>query len=493
MNKDFRTQMMALWHKIFGDSYDYISMLFDTYFEKSYTDGYMDNNKLISCIMAIPYTIASPKFNSNTCIKVKDNSFNYLYSGYLCGLATDDKYRKQGIMSKMIKKCNMSLFKNNFALSFLIPSNDNTRKYYKKFGYVNVSYHCEYSYKINDENINLLDANNVNSNARNYKCFRLKEGVKNCIKLNKLKINFTSDCTFKYSDIIDLIQNKKILLSVFNEYYLSFEELRNSIYEAIVFHTFNDFITILKENLINDGEILLLKDAENKPLGMIFCSKYIQDEVVVQLLISKSEEIDNILLETLKSILPASTNIRVRNHLHCSAGSDFSAGNKKDTDYSSQPNLKIASALGVENCEVENITTENFCVKPYAMVKILNVAEVLKFASAVYPSSKFSILVKEDEFEENRGLFIVKDGVVDHIALDSLSGFIRSKENAETSSGHRQKKICIDGMKVADLGTCHELTVPELAAALFSNVCPTSDMQPGQIPALPLTVALMLD
>lgn len=496
MNKDFRAQIMALWHKIFGDSHDYISMLFDAYFEKAYIDGYMDKDgNLISCMMAIPYTIACSNFKLYLNNNSKNDYLNFLRSGYLCGLATDENYRKQGIMSEMIRKCNISLFRNNNVLSFLIPSNDNTRRYYKKFGYVDVLFNYEYRYKSNNSNYNvddLRDKNIITLNYNyiiglNYKIYRLKTDYVKILQVDLKSLINRSNNIYEYKEIKSSILKSEKLSVVFQEYYSSFEELRQLIPGAIIFHTYKDFITILTENLINDGEVLLLKDTENKPLGMIFCSKYIQDEVVVQLLISKSEEIDNILLETLKFILPASTQIRVRCIPRCDVRHENIIGVPSVT------RTKPDTCSETKNCEVKIRPAENPSLKPYAMAKILNVAEVLKFVSVVYPASEFSILIKEDEFEENRGLFMVKEGKVLHIGLDSLCASLFDKEYFGKSSGQMHCKISAEDSEAAGYAPCHELTVAELASALWSNASPSSDVQRGQIPSLPLTVALMLD
>lgn len=62
-------------------------------------------------------------------------SFNGQKAHYLCGASTHKDFRKQGIMSKLIKYALEDSAKSGDKYSFLFPANDNLYNYYKKFGY----------------------------------------------------------------------------------------------------------------------------------------------------------------------------------------------------------------------------------------------------------------------------------------------------------------------------------------------------------------------
>jgi predicted acetyltransferase len=62
-------------------------------------------------------------------------SFNGQKAHYLCGASTHKDFRKQGIMSKLIKYALEDSAKSGDKYSFLFPANDNLYNYYQNFGY----------------------------------------------------------------------------------------------------------------------------------------------------------------------------------------------------------------------------------------------------------------------------------------------------------------------------------------------------------------------
>ena len=51
---DLKYQMMKLWKDTFHDSDDYISLIFENYFDSSLVEYVQEDGKLISAMMAVP-------------------------------------------------------------------------------------------------------------------------------------------------------------------------------------------------------------------------------------------------------------------------------------------------------------------------------------------------------------------------------------------------------------------------------------------------------
>jgi len=142
----------------------------------------------------------------------------------------------------------------------------------------------------------------------------------------------------------------------------------------------------------------------------------------------------------------------------------------------SSADLKVCSSecgaqagLAAENMEVMQ--------KPYAMVKILNVLEVLKFVADLYHNSEFSILINSDPICENEGLFVVRRGAVQ----------FTPKETMSSDELHEAKRNC------SSRSDWFSLTVPGLAALLFRRSDFGLDESVATVPKLSMTVALMLE
>ncbi len=113
-----KEQTRSLWRTCFQDSEEFM----DIYFADKYTD---DNNlcicynsKVVSAMQLLPYRFT---FYGSV-----------LHAGYISGLATLPNFRCRGYASNLIHEAHRRLYKQGAALSFLIPSNDEVRKYYEK-------------------------------------------------------------------------------------------------------------------------------------------------------------------------------------------------------------------------------------------------------------------------------------------------------------------------------------------------------------------------
>ena len=57
--QDLKDKMMKLWKTTFHDSDEYISLIFDNYFNTEYLEYYEENGKLISALLGVPYFFGS--------------------------------------------------------------------------------------------------------------------------------------------------------------------------------------------------------------------------------------------------------------------------------------------------------------------------------------------------------------------------------------------------------------------------------------------------
>lgn len=136
--------MSELWKETFHDSDSYISLLFDNYFKQENVAYRYDGDKLIAMLLGIEYWFDS-------CERV--------YTGmYLCGLATRPEYRGRGIISALMCEIENRAKSRLIDFTFLIPADNDLRRFYNKRGYENMSqkYSVKYRFygdKIDDNNL----------------------------------------------------------------------------------------------------------------------------------------------------------------------------------------------------------------------------------------------------------------------------------------------------------------------------------------------------
>lgn len=447
-----KKDMMNLWKNIFGDSDEYIKLYFGTYFDNAIFEYRYVGDKLISQLLCVPYLFSTSSNN------VSDKNIKYsIRSGYLCGLATLPEYRGKGIMREMINNCHKQLFKNNCTLSILIPASEPLRFYYNKFNYSNISFYYGEKYVSNHKFCD-LKYNDISDSSY------IKYIEYNNVNAILFDVN-------KYINYFDNICNVISDTCVLQDIYSYFKTSLNALNGAVINHTYADFIAILRENNLSGGHILYLKNKNNKPLGLLCCSNIIEGEATVQLLLAESEESGNILLETLKSLLPPDTSITVR-HYEDLTPPTHSAALAAPYSLAYSPEFSEGEVI-----ERDESATSFRHPKSFAMARILNVAEILKFVASLHPDSEFSILIKEDEFAENEGLYEVKDGIMKFTPIADMS------EEALANAEHRCSSE-IDWF---------ELSVSELAAILWRRPSEPAVEAAIAIPRLPLTAFLMLE
>lgn len=124
---NIKSQLESLWKDTFGDSSEYIRIVFDNYFNPDLAVWHIHNNEVISALYGVPYS-----FSSYSGIELRGL--------YLCGLATKTDFRRKGLMSDLIEKINLRALQAGFDFTFLIPENDGVRKFYSDRRYHNSFY-----------------------------------------------------------------------------------------------------------------------------------------------------------------------------------------------------------------------------------------------------------------------------------------------------------------------------------------------------------------
>lgn len=122
-NKEIWSKNKKLWIDIFGDTPEYLDLL--------YSDS-GDHIVLVATIgMEVIATMTALKY------KIGDSRYGaYAGAWYLCGLATDTKYRKKGIMSHMLDLIDKRAAEEGTELLMLIPAGKSLAQYYSSLGYM---------------------------------------------------------------------------------------------------------------------------------------------------------------------------------------------------------------------------------------------------------------------------------------------------------------------------------------------------------------------
>lgn len=128
-----RKEMESLWKETFGDSSEYVSLIFNAYYDPENTAYYEEEGRLMSALLSVPY-----EFISSGGTKLKGL--------YLCGLATRKDARRKGIMSTLLEEMNRKAEEAGYDFTFLIPAGGGLKRYYRDHGYFDSFYKIKERY-----------------------------------------------------------------------------------------------------------------------------------------------------------------------------------------------------------------------------------------------------------------------------------------------------------------------------------------------------------
>lgn len=421
--------MMKLWKDIFHDTDAYISLVFDNYFNPDLIEYVEENGRIVSALLCVPYEFG--------CGKEK------LKGLYLCGLATDEEFRNRGIMNELIERINNSAKDKGFSFTFLIPSSDALINYYSVRGYVNAMYRVEDCYtQIHDFEKDYMSI----LSREDDRVRKLKERYYHSLKTTII----TDKDTELNGQIVSYIHKSESDIST----YLSLQ------------HSEKDIDIIIKENAISGGKIAVSQTTDGKLTGIAFLSVDYKKRVVIHKMYYDDNCSMYKILDFVKKSYPDSP-ISVFCY-------------PEETDRRVLW-MKVFGAPGPEGQNIEGaygISERVYDVsrhaRPYGMMRILDVCEILKFLANYRSDAKFSILVKGVEHDGTMLKCKVREGKI-------------NIENLDESEISKQKRE--DGGMTT---TC--LKKKELFELLFrkkdsSNLI----MEAFGIPRIPTNMCLLLD
>lgn len=351
---DIRKEMMRLWKDTFHDSDEYVNLVFDSYFNPELVEYEEREGRVVSAMMAVPYRFG--------------NGRSRLKGLYLCGLATEPKYRRKGIMSGMMDRLAKRMQASEYSFMFLIPADAGLQRYYKDQGFVNAFY------RIKDRYTSVHDFNLEYENILNGEDERIR-GIKRryCERIICKKLSYVPVST---EDEIERV------ISYIMECELSGKDLG-------ILHSAKDLSVAIKECIISGGCIYYCLNYENRITGVAFTA--IDENVVsVYLLIAGDRCSYYRILSEIKKDYPL-----------------------KGITLCRYPVRSESSNDPVAHSEV------------YGMARILNLHEILKFQAGERCDLKYSILVKNDKngkFER----FRAKDGKLYYEEISSANGEMKN-------------------------------------------------------------------
>lgn len=125
--------MRCLWSRIFGDTEEYVDLVFSTYFNPDLCVWRYDGDYLEAALVGVPYQFGSV--------------FGTMRGLYLCGLSTVPECRGRGLMTDMMREIEERARRSGFAFVFLIPADRGLRKFYDDRGFSPAMYRlgCRYT------------------------------------------------------------------------------------------------------------------------------------------------------------------------------------------------------------------------------------------------------------------------------------------------------------------------------------------------------------
>lgn len=376
-SSDLKFKMSKLWKNTFHDSDMYISLIFDNYFDPDFVEFEEDNGNVVAGLIGIPYEFG--------------NKESRLKGLYLCGLATHPHFRSRGIMTNMLNRINKKAAEAGFAFTFLIPSDEGLRKYYRDRDYVNAFYRVvdNYTSLHNFE----LEYDSILAEQKD-KVAMLKKRY-----FDSLKTGFIQDSELSDKDIIDGIGRL-------------IKGIEAAQVDLQLIHSDKDIEMLIKENAISGGKIFYTLN----PSGQLSAAAFTTNSdygINIHKLYSNDLASKYKVLDAVKKSEP---DYAIR-HYVSSIEMDRNALWSR-TYGSFMPEAPRVAAISV----TERVYSLAAHAKVYGMARILNLSEILKFQAGQRRDLKYSILMKTSDPEILQQID-TKDGNVriKQLAIESVS------------------------------------------------------------------------
>lgn len=117
--------MMSLWRETFGDSLNYVRLVFNAYYSPEFAYTKREKDNIVSAMLSVPYSFRTIGKNENNLYK----------SEYFCGLATRPEYRGKGFISSLMAEAEEKAAGRGTDFLTLIPATPSLREFYREKGW----------------------------------------------------------------------------------------------------------------------------------------------------------------------------------------------------------------------------------------------------------------------------------------------------------------------------------------------------------------------
>lgn len=293
-DQQLKAALMELWKDTFGDSDDYVRLVFDNYFKRDMVEFEIRDGRLIAGLLGVPYRLRRA---SKEAMGV-----------YMCGLATRPEFRRQGIMHRLIGRFCERMKSKDFTFAFLFSASHDLKNYYRKSCFFDASKkYMRYKY------IHFLNVKK--SSKKSIERLAVDKSIVEIIKENYLSIQglndkseielFVNNIYFKYcfNNNVNIENVIKIISNIIElSRYINTRKLLST--DILVLHSIKDTAIAIYENYISGGIILISRDELGELDGVLFCSNIENGEASLPLLDSDSEEKEDALILTLRNFYP---------------------------------------------------------------------------------------------------------------------------------------------------------------------------------------------
>lgn len=367
---DLKRRMSQLWKDTFRDSDQYVSLVFDNYFDPELVAYEESEGRVVAALLGVPYEFG--------------NAENRLKGLYLCGLATHPEFRGRGLMTKLLDEINSKAAERDFAFTFLIPSDEGLRKFYHDRSYVNAFYRVIDNYtSLHDFE---LEYNSILAEQKE-KVAELKKRY-----FEGLKCDFIS--TVKPADQTQIESLKTLIRGI-----------ENSQLDLQIIHSDHDIEVLIKENVVSNGSIHFTLNSNGVVTAAAFVS--LADHCVnIHKLYSNDIASKYKVLDAVKKAWP---DLPIQHYIS-------SIEMDRNALWSRAYGSFMADSPQVDTISItERVYSLAAHAKMYGMARILDLPEILKFQASNRRDLKYSILTKTAD-----------PAILD--AIDTKGGEVRIKQ-----------------------------------------------------------------
>lgn len=302
--EELKDRMMKLWKDTFGDPYEYIRMVFDTYFIEENVETVEDEEgRLISSLLGVPYRFFHCGVETSC-----GSHDGYMKGMYLCGLATVPDMRRKGLMKKLMRRFEERAAGNDYDFSFLIPADERLRNYYSSMGYVSLPGKFEFSVRFDGKMIRW----DRDTGKWIYKHGHVERDIENIdgkfyvwfddvgrLFVSELKISESEfEALIECENGVNVEENKLRTLRECHRFLVSEEASRPGL---SIMHSWRDFIAAVRDVTIAGGKVLVLQATDFKPFALMFCYNSREaDSIDIRFSAARTEDCTALLLLYLK-------------------------------------------------------------------------------------------------------------------------------------------------------------------------------------------------